>query len=58
VFLPHETDLREAVARIAKFLADYRAKHANKSLASGDAESADAAEIADDLQLERAKKTA
>ncbi|CUI93967.1 pyridoxal phosphate-dependent aminotransferase [Achromobacter kerstersii] len=55
VFLPHETDLREAVARIAKFLADYRAKHANKSLASVEAE---AAESADDLQLERAKKTA
>jgi len=55
VFLPHETDLREAVARIAKFLADYRAKHANKSLASVEAETA---ESADDLQLERAKKTA
>lgn len=27
VFLPHEPDLREAIGRIAKFLADYRAKH-------------------------------
>ncbi|AFL90071.1 aspartate/tyrosine/aromatic aminotransferase [Terriglobus roseus DSM 18391] len=26
VFLPHETDLREAIGRIARFLADYRAK--------------------------------
>ena len=30
VFLPHEPDLREAIGRIAKFLADYRAKHAKK----------------------------
>jgi alanine-synthesizing transaminase len=28
VFLPHEDDLREAIARIAKFLAAYRAQHA------------------------------
>ncbi|MDM4769939.1 pyridoxal phosphate-dependent aminotransferase [Solimonas sp. SE-A11] len=27
VFLPHEPDLREAIGRIAKFLADYRARH-------------------------------
>ena len=27
VFLPHETDLREAIARIAKFLEEYRLKH-------------------------------
>ncbi len=27
VFLPHEPDLREAIARIAKFLADYRSKY-------------------------------
>lgn len=28
VFLPHEPDLREAIGRVAKFLADYRAKKA------------------------------
>jgi alanine-synthesizing transaminase len=27
VFLPHEDDLREAIARIAKFLANYRNRH-------------------------------
>jgi alanine-synthesizing transaminase len=27
VFLPHEMDLREAIARIAKFLEEYRTKH-------------------------------
>ncbi|APW42592.1 pyridoxal phosphate-dependent aminotransferase [Rhodoferax saidenbachensis] len=27
VFLPHEDDLREAIARIAKFLAHYRTRH-------------------------------
>jgi alanine-synthesizing transaminase len=32
VFLPHESDLREAIGRIAKFLADYRGKH-HKNLA-------------------------
>ena len=28
VFLPHEDDLREAIARLAKFLEVYRARHA------------------------------
>ena len=28
VFLPHEDDLREAIARIARFLAHYRHTHA------------------------------
>jgi alanine-synthesizing transaminase len=28
VFLPHEDDLREAINRLAKFLAQYRARHA------------------------------
>jgi alanine-synthesizing transaminase len=28
VFLPHEDDLREAIARIARFLANYRQTHA------------------------------
>jgi alanine-synthesizing transaminase len=28
VFLPHEPDLREAIGRVARFLADYRAKQA------------------------------
>lgn len=28
VFLPHEDDLREAIGRLAKFLAQYRARHA------------------------------
>jgi alanine-synthesizing transaminase len=28
VFLPHEDDLREAIGRIAKFLAAYRTQHA------------------------------
>lgn len=28
VFLPHEDDLREAISRLAKFLAQYRARHA------------------------------
>ena len=28
VFLPHEPDLREAIGRIAKFLEEYRRKHA------------------------------
>ncbi|MOA33931.1 Glutamate-pyruvate aminotransferase AlaA [compost metagenome] len=36
VFLPHETDLREAISRIAKFLGDYRAKHAKQRLVSVD----------------------
>jgi alanine-synthesizing transaminase len=31
VFLPHESDLREAIGRIATFLAEHRAKH-NKDL--------------------------
>lgn len=30
VFLPHEPDLREAIERIAKFLADYRSKHSEQ----------------------------
>ncbi len=34
VFLPHEPDLREAIGRIAKFLGDYRAKHAKKTTAA------------------------
>jgi alanine-synthesizing transaminase len=29
VFLPHEDDLREAIGRIAKFLAGYRKRHSN-----------------------------
>jgi alanine-synthesizing transaminase len=29
VFLPHEDDLREAIGRIAKFLASYRKRHAS-----------------------------
>ncbi len=29
VFLPHEDDLREAVARLAKFLESYRKRHSN-----------------------------
>lgn len=29
VFLPHEDDLREAIARVAKFLNDYRKRHSN-----------------------------
>jgi alanine-synthesizing transaminase len=29
VFLPHEADLREAIARIAKFLEGYRKRHSN-----------------------------
>jgi alanine-synthesizing transaminase len=29
VFLPHEDDLREAIARIAKFLESYRKRHSN-----------------------------
>ena len=29
VFLPHEDDLREAIARIAKFLEGYRKRHSN-----------------------------
>jgi len=37
VFLPHEADLREAIGRIAKFLEDYRLKHAKKSPASSEA---------------------
>ncbi|HQD48114.1 MAG TPA: aminotransferase, partial [Ottowia sp.] len=28
VFLPHEDDLREAITRLAKFLEQYRARHA------------------------------
>lgn len=28
VFLPHEGDLREAISRLAKFLEQYRARHA------------------------------
>jgi len=28
VFLPHEEDLREAVSRIARFLENYRRRHA------------------------------
>ena len=31
VFLPHEDDLREAIGRIAKFLADYRRVHGTES---------------------------
>jgi alanine-synthesizing transaminase len=27
VFLPHEDDLRDAIARIARFLAGYRKRH-------------------------------
>ena len=27
VFLPHESELKDAINRIAKFLADYRARH-------------------------------
>ncbi|MGO3892389.1 MAG: pyridoxal phosphate-dependent aminotransferase [Paenalcaligenes sp.] len=30
VFLPHEPDLREAIERMAKFLADYRNKHSKQ----------------------------
>lgn len=30
VFLPHDPDLRDAIGRIAQFLADYRAKHARR----------------------------
>ncbi|KAG1388185.1 hypothetical protein G6F59_016067 [Rhizopus arrhizus] len=40
VFLPHEPDLRIAIGRIAKFLADYRAKQGKKLPASANAESA------------------
>ncbi len=29
VFLPHEDDLREAIARVAKFLESYRKRHSN-----------------------------
>ena len=29
VFLPHEDDLREAIGRVAKFLASYRKRHSN-----------------------------
>ena len=31
VFLPHEEDLREAIARLAKFLEQYRARHAKSA---------------------------
>ena len=31
VFLPHEEDLREAIARLAKFLEQYRARHAESA---------------------------
>ena len=31
VFLPHEDDLREAISRLAKFLEQYRARHAKSS---------------------------
>ena len=34
VFLPHETDLREAIGRIARFLADYRAKHSPDAISA------------------------
>ena len=34
VFLPHEDDLREAIGRIAKFLAAYRTQHAKTYLLS------------------------
>lgn len=33
VFLPHESDLREAIGRIAKFLADYREKYSTDPVA-------------------------
>ena len=32
VFLPNEDDLREAIGRIAPFLAHYRARHAQSSV--------------------------
>ena len=31
VFLPHEEDLREAISRLAKFLEQYRARHAKSA---------------------------
>ena len=31
VFLPHEDDLREAIGRLAKFLEQYRARHARSA---------------------------
>ena len=34
VFLPHEDDLREAIGRIAKFLADYRRTHGTEPKAA------------------------
>ena len=34
VFLPHEDDLREAIGRIAKFLADYRRAHGTEPKAT------------------------
>jgi len=34
VFLPHETDLREAINRLAEFLAKYRLRHGTDKLAS------------------------
>jgi alanine-synthesizing transaminase len=34
VFLPHEDDLREAIARMAKFLESYRARHAGSTSSS------------------------
>jgi len=37
VFLPHEPDLREAIDRMAKFLADYRAKHSKQAQAAVEA---------------------
>jgi len=36
VFLPHEEDLREAIARIAKYLEDYRLKRAKRERADDD----------------------
>ena len=33
VFLPHEDDLREAISRLAKFLEQYRARHAKSASA-------------------------
>jgi alanine-synthesizing transaminase len=49
VFLPHEDELREAVNRLARFLAQYRARHAK---------SAPAAEPVADADTDSAKKPA
>ena len=40
VFLPHEDDLREAIGRISKFLADYRRAHGTETKASAIAQKA------------------